>query len=527
MSVFTVAYLNLFIFLATAPGAAAVNLFGTRALSDKAREKLEHEIQWGPLGNVVSSAADTVTNIAESAVTNAAESVAGAMVPSMAKALLGDMAVDNFDLPPPSKSMVNQQVIVCIVAIVVAVSLGLLLDKFMPPPKSSTRPSYLCISTLLGSYALLIPGLISTLFQFLLGVEILGAKVIFTQEDDNYSAIVESTVGLVHLLFKTGGWIGAFLLILYSMVVPAVKIAALLVGEMWRENSDPRKVHVAKQLIEVVQMISKWACPDMFAYILLLYLFRHLNGAGGIVAAPAQLGIGFACFSIFCVCSTFSTLMVQVPVTAEEIDDGRRPWVLRTFGTESLFGVVAVAFILFMLVFALGMFTPTMAMFLDSGLLLKPTGPLPASLKPLVDSLHIEDLVNAEVTIAGATRALMAYIATGELNDIFAVLMLAIFVITLPIVNMLCLLLASWKMSDPEAAWRFIKVSRVLKHIEMLDVAIMGIIVVTCAGTAYHKQGVLFSVMMGLWVLLLAEILHYVLHYQVHGAYAHLSRAKA
>lgn len=29
--------------------------------------------------------------------------------------------------------------------------------------------------------------------------------------------------------------------------------------------------------------------------------------------------------------------------------------------------------------------------------LARPTGPLPASLKPLVDSLHIEDLVNAEV----------------------------------------------------------------------------------------------------------------------------------
>ena len=225
----------------------------------------------------------------------------------------------------------------------------------------------------------------------------------------------------------------------------------------------------------------------------------------------------------------------QVPVTAEEIDDVRRPWVLRTFGTESLFAVVAVTFILclnfigkyqgrlnrlhtreqchvgtcncpndsrplsevyqihshsviampcpvgfwqggrvalrpsvttgatgftrfprFMLVFALGLFTPTMAMFLDSSLLLKllacklllmqrvvyrasphpaprlsrtephrcdtrhcgldilpkrwpepihpelalarPTGPLDASLKPLVDSLHIEDLVNAEVS---------------------------------------------------------------------------------------------------------------------------------
>lgn len=82
-------------------------------------------------------------------------------------------------------------------------------------------------------------------------------------------------------------------------------------------------------------------------------------------------------------------------------------------------------------------------------------------------------------------------------------------------------------MSDPEAAWRFIKVSKVLKHIEMLDVAIMGIIVVTCAGTAYHKQGVLFSVMLGLWVLLLAEVLHYVIHFQVHSAYKNLSRAKA
>jgi hypothetical protein len=34
------------------------------------------------------------------------------------------------------------------------------------------------------------------------------------------------------------------------MVVPAVKIAALILGEFWRENSDPRKVHKAKMLIE-------------------------------------------------------------------------------------------------------------------------------------------------------------------------------------------------------------------------------------------------------------------------------------
>lgn len=512
-------FVKLFIFLATAPSAGAVNHFGIRAQSQRATEKLEHEVQWGPLGDIASSATEAVTNAAESAVDS--------MTSSMARAFLGDMAVDSFDLPPPSKRVINQQVIVCIVATFVVVAVGLLLDAFMPPAKSSTRPTYLCIATLLGSYGLLVPGLISNLFQFLLGVELLGAKVLLTQVNGEYSAITESTVGLVHLLFETGGWIGALLLILYAMVVPAVKIAALILGEFWRENSDPRKVHKAKMLIEVVQFISKWACPDMFAYILLLYLFRHLDGAGGVVAAPAQLGIGFACFSIFCVFSTFSALMVQVPVTPEELDDVSRPWVLRTFGNESLFSVVAVAFLVFMGVFIPGLFTPTMAMFLDSSILLKPTGPLDASMKPLIDSLHIEELVNAEVTIAGATRALTGYISTGELNDIFAVLMLSVFVVTLPIVNMLCLLLASWKMSDPEAAWRFIKVSKVLKHIEMLDVAIMGIIVVTCAGTAYHKQGVLFSVMLGLWVLLLAEVLHYVIHFQVHSAYKNLSRAKA
>eukprot|EP00913_Durusdinium_trenchii_P015782 g14830.t1 len=61
----------------------------------------------------------------------------------------------------------------------------------------------------------------------------------------------------------------------------------------------------------------------------------------------------------------------------------------------------------------------------------------------------------------------------------------------------------------------------------MLDVAIMGIIVVTCAGTAYHKEGVMFSVMAGLWVLLLAEAFHYFIHFQVHSAYNSLTQAKA
>ncbi|CAJ1392198.1 unnamed protein product, partial [Effrenium voratum] len=58
-------------------------------------------------------------------------------------------------------------------------------------------------------------------------------------------------------------------LILYAMVVPALKIGFLILAELWRESPDPRQVLFAKRSIQVVQMISKWACPDMFAYILL------------------------------------------------------------------------------------------------------------------------------------------------------------------------------------------------------------------------------------------------------------------
>lgn len=118
-----------------------------------------------------------------------------------------------------------------------------------------------------GSSCCLVAGLISNLFQFLLGVQLLGAKVVLTQVritaansskhfpvdvnhllltacfsshplssflrkyrtrfkyiqivllvhrlqvNGEYSAITESTVGLVHLLFETGGWIGALLLL--------------------------------------------------------------------------------------------------------------------------------------------------------------------------------------------------------------------------------------------------------------------------------------------------------------------------
>ncbi|CAE7505224.1 unnamed protein product [Symbiodinium natans] len=497
----------------------AAHGFSARSLTSITHQRLVQQDAWGGLSDALQSAGE--------AISSAAENVVGSVTDTAAKAMLGDRAVDSFELPPPTIRQINKEVVLCVVALLAVLGAGYAADLYLPARKVLTRPSYSCMAMLLGSYAILIPGLVSNLFEFLLGVQMLGINVLLTEVDGEPSPIAESTFGLVHLLCQTGGYVGAVLVVLYAMVIPSVKLIALVSAEIWRDSEDPRKVQRSKRFIQVVQFISKWACPDMFAYILLLYLFRHLDGQGGIVVAPARLGIGFACFSIFCVFSTFSTLMIRVPDTADDLsDDVARPMLARWFGIENIQMVTAALALMFLVLFGLGLAMPVMVLYLDSNLLIKPRGPLDPSMKPIVDTLHIEDLVNSEVTIFSATAALAKYIASGELNDIFAVVMLTVFVMALPIVNMFCLLAASWhlrsKQPDTAAAWQFLRHSTWLKHISMLDVFIMGIIVVTAAGSAYSQQGVLFGVMVGLWILLLAEVTHYFTHYQVHGVYRFL-----
>ena len=54
---------------------------------------------------------------------------------------------------------------------------------------------------------------------------------------------------------------------------------------------------------------------------------------------------------------------------------------------------------------------------------------------------------------------------------------------------------------------RFLRHSKWLKHISMLDVFIMGIIVVTAAGSAYSQQGRDCSVMLDYLPLLIERLM--------------------
>jgi len=484
-------------------------------LSEFVQETLANE--WNPmegLSNAMDSAGKAVAGV-----TSAAEKAI--MAP-----LLGDYMVDSLELQNVTKVALNIQVMALVGFVLLVCGAAAYADSMRKEPRRNNAPSYLTATVLLCSYMLLIPGLFSTLFSFLIGVDMIGINILLSQEDGSEPSQVEkSTITAIELLFKTGGQLGAWLLIIYAIVVPVVKLVLISVAEARRHDQDVEKVKSARKYINFVQLISKWACPDMFAYIFLLYLFRHLDGLSSGPArlhAPAELGVGFACFTLFCVGSTFAAVAVDPPEVPVDEEENRPapPWTVRLVPLPSLHVVIAVLLGAFAVFYVAGMLLPFMGMRLDSAMLIQPVGPLPASAQTFIDQLHIEDMVHSDVSFARCAYALLQYSMDGELCIIFAMIMVLVFAMLFPVVDMCVLMWASWKMGhqppDVEAATNALKTARWLKHGCMLDVALMGVVVVTFAGAAYKKQGVILLMMPGLGVLFLAEVVHYVAYYLVH-----------
>jgi len=351
----------------------------------------------------------------------------------------------------------------------------------------------------------------------------------------------EAMLPLAKLLFTTGSRIGGVLIIVYAAIVPGIKLVLLAVGELFRNSPDLRRVQTARICIQSVQFISKWACPDMFAYILLLYLFRDLDERSPLIQIPSHLEVGFSCFSLFCVCSTLATLALELPGEPRDAaGGGPRPLAMKFLGREGAFAVAVAASMVFAGLLALGVAMPCLGLRLQEELLVEPNGPLPKALAPLLERLQLDKQVNADVSLWSCMKALLGWLHRGELNCIFAFAMLSVFMIGLTVADMAVLLVAAALLRTDAVAGsserevldymaggaeasvkreppgrRFLAATRVLKHASMLDVAVMGVIVVACAGAPYHDHGLVLILLPGLWVLAAAEALHYLTHFLV------------
>jgi len=378
----------------------------------------------------------------------------------------------------------------------------------------------------LGCYALLVPGLFTVLF----GYEISAMGFVVLQS-------TESMVSFVKLLAETNCWLGAILVILYAMVIPAVKLVLLVLSEVWRRGT-PRQIVKAHHCHHVLQYISKWASPDMFAYIMLLYLLRGLDCPPSpdhplTLRAKSELDIGFTCFAVFCVGTTLAALGLKEPLMPT--GQARAPW--RCCGLAQRPAVVLAINVALCAVFLpaliVGLGLPSMSLSVSTDAMYKPNGKLDRSLKPFIDSLNLEELANSDVSIRGCMEKLAKWTAEGEANSFIAFFLFAVCVVATTVLDMGMLLTASVMMwyraelpatptqdaSSKSKPVLPIRMAKVLKKFSFLDVAIVGIVVVVVSGQAYSAKGLSLTIAPGLALLTLAEICHYVSYYLVMYTY--------
>jgi hypothetical protein len=400
------------------------------------------------------------------------------------------------------------------------------------------RPRGWVIGVLVASYAMLIPGIASTLFSVNIFLDIKLSAMGDIGYNITRRPITESMWSVIGLLFKTGGTVGALLVILYAMVVPLLKILLLAVGEFWRGSEQPRLRRASSACIFLVQLTSKWASPDMFAYILLLVLCRHLDHPP-LIQSAASLDVGFSCFCLFCLCSTFSTLSIERPNAeprglqlANSDEDGVASLALEVAKIpqlvflqrglkKRLLPVVSVLTAAFFALFFCGLLTPCMSVHIDTSVLVEPKGPVPRNLDWMLDealdSLDLTPLMHADVSLLECMSRLMGWISKGEITSLVAFLMLAVFTVSITVVDMLLLWAATFVSAQPGPN-KALAASHVLKHISMLDVFCMGVVVVCMAGHAYRDQGVNLDLARGMLPLIGAECVHYAVFHIVSNA---------
>ncbi|CAK9076839.1 unnamed protein product [Durusdinium trenchii] len=419
----------------------------------------------------------------------------------------------DFNAPPELEgnpmTQVNLVVFFIILLVTIATSLGYLLevecDRLSQP---QARSPFWASAMLIASYVLLVPGLTQVIFSFNIVVNVLGHRI-DVQPEKGHVACTETITGLVELLNRTGSRTGAVLIVLYAVVVPILKLLLLALGEAFRYSSARGCVMISRTCILVVQSISKWACPDMFAYILLVHLVRLLDN-GSLILTAAKLDIGFSCFSVFCVCSTISSLGIRLPELPNS--SARTPWC----SPSMLRRVTTVLCVAFVILFGVGLFLPCMALRIDERQLYPPNGSVPYSAKPLVESLAIPELLKADISIFSCTSWLLREIG-GEANSLFAFAMFGFCVIVLTAADVLLLALSAWRLGEVEGPCRFYSWAKMVRKLAMLDVSIMGVYVITFCMGIYKKQGIVVSTREGLPVLIAAEVMHTLIYWLVSG----------
>lgn len=432
-------------------------------------------------------------------------------------------------------------VVICILgAIVIACLVAQCVDSsFNWSAQREGAPRGWLLGLLLASYAMLIPGVYWKLFQFNLTLQLkltpVTPSIYYTVTSDSHGnpgAASESTLGLIRLLIEEGTWPAAYLVAFYAIVVPVFKLILILFGESWRFSSNPSNIERSRMCIHIIQVISKWAAPDMLAYIVLFYLVRNMNHPPRMLSA-ADLDIGFLCYAVFCMLSTLASSFIRPPESSHV--DRRVPHPIFSQGiSHKAMTCISWAMVAtFAVLVGIGMVSPCMALALNDNMLVWPTGPVPTYMSGALHALNLNKGMVENMNTVRMISRFCAWTTQGEPVILFAALLVIFFVILIPILDMLTLGLAvhcaalhapipdgqspaEQMLKSPGSSTNFMEVSNVLHHLCMLDVYVMSLVVVVLTlGGMYSKKGLELSLAWGLFPLILAEIVHQATYYTV------------
>jgi hypothetical protein len=149
------------------------------------------------------------------------------------------------------------------------------------------------------------PGMASMVNRFIENLDLEGNIEVYHQS--------RTVLGTVQNLFDVGEWEVAFLIMLFSVIIPALK-GLMLLGVLLLKHRGVRS-----RLLRISGAISKWSMADVFVVALFVtYLAAEATEQQDeLLAFDARFGTGFYCFLGYCLLSILSAQLIKLPPSAE------------------------------------------------------------------------------------------------------------------------------------------------------------------------------------------------------------------
>ena len=155
---------------------------------------------------------------------------------------------------------------------------------------------------IIASLACLYPGLMFDMMTLKVGAELPLIGNVELYEATN------SIVQTIQTLFTKKNYLVAWLILLFSAVVPVLKIALLLIVLLFQQHP------AQKAIFKFVSAIGKWSMADVFV----VSIFMAYLSTGSNEAVSATLHEGFYYFTAYCVLSILGTQFIKLDLTKEQ-----------------------------------------------------------------------------------------------------------------------------------------------------------------------------------------------------------------